>query len=124
MAKSQSPLFEELDDSATIQASKPTAAKFAGTKNPRYLRVLHALVIRARRREEIDRIAGASNGPQLIANLRACGLAIPCRLVPGIDRDGNPVRSGVYSLDAADRRKIAAWQRQRERKAREATNEK
>jgi hypothetical protein len=124
MGKTQSPLFAELVVGATVQAATPVAKVFAGTENPRYLRVLQALGLRARSREEIDKIAGASNGPQLIANLRAAGLAIPCRLVPGIDRDGNPIRFGVYELDASDRKKIVRWQRQRERQARQAVYEK
>jgi hypothetical protein len=125
MGKNQAPLFAGLTLDVTVQNSAAnTATKFIGTDNPRYLRVLHSLELRARSREEIDKIAGASNGPQLVANLRGCGLTIPCHLVPGIDRDGNPIRFGVYSLDATDRRKILAWQRQRERKARKAADEK
>jgi hypothetical protein len=123
MGKSQSPLFAELAVGTTVPISKATATtEFAGTENPRYLRVIHSLELRARSRKEIDRIAGAANGPQLIANLRACGLAVPCRMIPGIDRDGHPIRFGVYSLDALDRKKILRWQRQRERKAREVVH--
>lgn len=125
MHQGQSPLFEDLVVGAVVQRSKASVAtKFVGTENPRYLRVLHALQLRARSREEIDKIAGASNGPQLIANLRGCGLSIPCSRVSGIDRDGNTVFFGVYALDAMDRKKIIPWQRQREREARETAHEK
>ncbi|MBI3284499.1 MAG: hypothetical protein HYZ65_06565 [Burkholderiales bacterium] len=85
--------------------------KFTGTDNPRHLRVIHALLIRTRKREEIDRIAGASNGPELIAELRRRGLHIPCVNTPAIDRDGRPIKYGAYSLTEDDRRKIKIWQR-------------
>lgn len=91
-------------------------AHFSGTDNPRHLRVLHALMTRPRRREEVDRIAGASNGPDLIFELRKRGLSVQCRRVPGIDCDGKPVKFGVYFLDDTDRRAIAAWQRRKELK--------
>jgi hypothetical protein len=83
--------------------------KFAGTDNPRYLRVIQALMLRPRKREEIDRIGGASNGPDLISKLGRRGLHIPCTLVRGIDRDGRPVKFGVYQLDEASRRAVKAW---------------
>lgn len=123
MGKDQSPLFPELVVEAAVPKAK-TSAKFAGTENPRYLRVVHALWRGARSRKEIDQIAGAANGPQIIASLRALGLTLPCRLVPGIDRDGHPIRFGVYEMDKADRVKVACWGIQRERKARGAALEK
>lgn len=103
--------------------TKPAAdstppAQFSGTDNPRHLRVIHSLLLRARKREEIDHIAGASNGPELIAELRRRGLRAKCSRTPGIDRDGRPVKFGVYSLDEGDRRAINAWLRARDLKAR------
>lgn len=91
-------------------------AHFSGTDNPRHLRVLHSLMTRPRKREEIDHIAGASNGPELIAELRRRGLRAACQRTPGIDRDGKPVKFGIYYLDDADRRAINAWLRLRDRK--------
>lgn len=102
----------------TEPASDSTSsAHFSGTDNPRHLRVLHSLMTRPRKREEIDHIAGASNGPDLVAELRRRGLRATCHRTPGIDRDGHPVRFGVYALDDADRRAINAWLRLRDRKA-------
>lgn len=110
--KSQSQLFEELTPSTDTGNSTPKSKpKFSGTDNPRHLRVIHSLLIRPRKREEIDRIAGASNGPELIAELRRRCLHIPCDKAPGIDRDGFPVKFGVYALSDDDRRKISIWQR-------------
>jgi hypothetical protein len=96
----------------TGDAGKPR--QFTGAANPRHLRVLVALTHRHRTREEIDRIAGASNGPELVAELRRRGLCIPCARVPCFDRDGFEVKRGVYSLTADDRVRILAWQRRRD----------
>lgn len=113
MDKAQLPLIAELSLGADTQDSTARARRFAGTDNPRHLRVIHAGLVRARKREEIDRIAGASNGPELIAELRRRGLRIPCQRVPGIDRDGYPIKFGVYEFDDDDRRAINAWLRKR-----------
>ena len=99
----------DLFDTAENVPNFNTQLKFAGTNNPRHLRVLHALLTSSRRREEIDRIAGCSNGPALIADLRHRGLDVPCVMVCAIDRDSNPVPRGVYALTAADRRKLTRW---------------
>ena len=118
MDKGQSPLFAELTLGADTQDSTAQAAlKFTGTDNPRHLRVIQSLMIRPRKREEIDRIAGASNSPELIAELRRRGLRVRCQLTPGIDYDGRPIKFGVYELDDDDRRAIVAWLRKRDAKA-------
>ena len=96
----------------TGDAGKPR--HFSGTTNKRHLRVIAALTHRIRSREEIDRIAGASNGPEVIAELRRRGLDIPCSRVPCIDRDGLEVKRGVYSLTSADLARIRAWRRRRD----------
>ncbi|ENO87932.1 hypothetical protein [Thauera aminoaromatica] len=83
------------------------------TDNPRHQRVLALLLQRPAKREEVDRAAGASNGPELVAELRRRGLELPCERVEAIDRDGRPCRPGVYHATPADRRKIAAWLRSR-----------
>ena len=53
---------------ATDFITKP--AEFVGTDNPRYLRILAALLARPQLREEIDTVAGASNGPDAILQIR------------------------------------------------------
>jgi hypothetical protein len=60
-------------------------------------------------REHLDREAGCSNGPDLIAELRSRGLSIPCDRVPIIDRDGQEVQRGIYRLTTTDRRKVHQW---------------
>jgi hypothetical protein len=95
--------------------SAPSKRKFTGTDNPRHLRVITALLVRARPREGIDRIAGASNGPELVAELRRRGLELPCSKTPCIDRDGFEVKRGIYHLTDHDKRLIHAWLKRRNR---------
>ena len=118
MDKGQSPLFAELTLGADTQDSTAQpACKFTGTDNPRHLRVIQSLMIRPRKREEIDSIAGASNGPELIAELRRRGLRAECQRTPGIDRDGYPIKFGVYEFNDGDRRAVNAWLRKRDARA-------
>ena len=70
------------------EPSAPDKAKFTGTDNPRHLRVIAAVLSRPRRREDVDSIAGCSNGPELVAELRRRGLDVPCERIHFIDRDG------------------------------------
>ena len=105
---------------AKAEQSAPNRPKFNGTENPRQLRVLFALLCRPRRREDIDSIAGCSNGPELIADLRRRGLGeehLPCERIQFIDRDGYPCRPGVYSLTEQGRRMIYAWMATRQKGA-------
>jgi len=83
------------------------------TDNPRHLRALAALLTRPQPREALDRAAGCSNAPDLVAELRRRGLSVPCDRAPVIDRDGNEVQRGIYHLTASDRRKVRAMNRQR-----------
>lgn len=106
----------DLFENAETAPNSTTPVKFSGTENPRYLRALHALQVRAIPREQLDRIAGCSNGPALIAELRDLGLGkdgLPCTMIPDRDRDGFAIRRGVYSLSDAGRRAVNAWLRKR-----------
>lgn len=110
MKKAQLPLMAELSLGDEEGSTSKNTSKFSGTDNPRHLRVIHSLMIRPRKREDVDRIAGASNSPELIAELRRRGLTIVCHRTPAIDRDGQPIKFGVYAFDEDDRRKIQKWQ--------------
>lgn len=93
-----------------------TPVAFYGTDNPRQLRVLRALLAGPLTRERLDSVAGCSNGPQLISDLRDLGLSragLPCEMMTGIDRDGRTVKYGVYSLIDEARRAVYGWQRRR-----------
>lgn len=84
------------------------------TENPRHQRALALLLQRPAKREELDRAAGCSNGPELVAELRRRGLELPCERVDAIDRDGRHCKPGIYSLTSRDRRIIGGWLRRRE----------
>ncbi len=111
MEKAQLPIFAELSLADTEDFTANKAKTFKGTSNPRELRTIYTLMMSPRKREEVDRIAGCSNAPELIAGLRRRGLNVPCRRVPAIDRDGLPIRYGVYYFTDDDRRKINTWMR-------------
>lgn len=67
-------------------------------------RVLKALMQqRWIRRQEIDQIAGKSNGPDVIMKLRRKGLSIFCSRQQALDRDGQPCHPGRYRLEAVSR---------------------
>lgn len=83
--------------------------KFTGTDNPRHLRAIDALMTRPTPREQLDKTAGCSNGPELVAELRRRGLSLPCKRIKFIDRDGLVCRPGVYFLTETDRKKIIRW---------------
>jgi hypothetical protein len=98
------------------EPSAPSKRKFTGTDNPRHLRVIAALLNRPIPRKQLDSIAGCSNGPELVAELRRRGLGkdhLPCERIEFIDRDGYPCRPGVYSLSKQGRRMIYAWMAKR-----------
>jgi hypothetical protein len=84
-------------------------ARFTGTDNPRHLRVIQALMTRPITREHLDQIAGCSNGPDLIAELRRRGLVVPCPRTKKKDRDLFDCWPGVYHFTQTDRRRVLAW---------------
>lgn len=64
----------------------------------RQARVLSALLDQPMMREALDRIAGASNSPDIIFKLKQRGLEFNCERIKMIDRDGKVTRPGKYSL--------------------------
>ena len=75
----------------------------------RQYRVMRELYRGPRCREDVDRKPGASNGPEIVAQLRRQGWKIPCEIVPHTDRDGLAGRHGVYRLSQPDRVKLKNW---------------
>jgi hypothetical protein len=94
-------------------AKRRRPATFLGTESPCQLRVIRAVEVRPTPREEIDRIARCSNGPDLIAGLRELGLEIPCTRTKKLDRDMFVCWPGVYHLTEHDRRLLNDWKRRR-----------
>lgn len=104
--------------SAREQGDSKVVASFSGTDNPRHLRVLQAVSVRPIPREQLDTLAGCSNGPDLVAELRRRGLRMPCTRTKKLDRDLFDCWPGVYHLTEQDRRKLNRWKRERATKAR------
>lgn len=96
-------------ESAPDKANSNIKNEFVGTDNPRHLRAICALQTRPQPREHLDRAAGCSNAPELVAELRRRGLEVPCERINYIDRDGKPTRPGIYRFNDVDRRKVNAW---------------
>ena len=81
--------------------------------SPRGRRVIVELLRGPLMREDVDRISGASNGPEVVYYLRRrMGLEIPCERVHGTDRDGRPCAPGRYSLTRRDRAEVLRAQRE------------
>lgn len=103
-------LFSELYvEESNPKLNAQAVSKFKGTDNPRHLRAIQALMQRARFRNDLQKITGASNTPALVSELRCRGLETPCEKVPVLDRDGVVTRPGIYSFNATDRRKVNKW---------------
>ena len=81
--------------------------KFDGPLNPREVRALSAMLKRPITREELDAIAGASNGPELVNQLRDRGLELPCFRLGSYDMDGIWIFRGLYMLTHKDRSQVA-----------------
>lgn len=75
----------------------------------RHLRLGKALINAPLTREQADRVAGASNSPQIISELRKKGLEAPCDLIPSQDRDGTPCKHGLYSFTDDDKAIFSSW---------------
>lgn len=94
-----------MDKKAAPRAANTTRAHHVECKPlklcPRQLRVARTLFLAGERwtwREDIDRIAGASNGTAIISALRRKGVKIDMQKVKRIDRDGKPCNPGRYRL--------------------------
>lgn len=96
------------------ESSAPNSAKStAGYQlTARQRRLLDALLTRPSLfREEVDRITGASNGPQVVAELRhRWSVDIHMERVDRIDRDGRPCKPGEYSITDAGRLRASQLQ--------------
>ncbi|MBU2787323.1 hypothetical protein HFQ13_03705 [Acidithiobacillus sp. VAN18-1] len=100
-----------LADVTTLSKFRQTKTReprdFEGTSSPRHIRILHALLQRHRSREEIDLIAGASNGPEEVRKLREQGLEIPCYRLGVFNWDNQWAFRGLYALTHRDRKQVA-----------------
>lgn len=103
-----------LDSADSTDSRMPDVGAVAAVQprvNQRQRRALDALWLHPNgvMREELDRMAGCSNAPQLVRDLKDKGADITCEIVEVFDRDGNRCRSGRYALSVAGRAMLAAW---------------
>ncbi len=77
--------------------------------SPREKRATNALLNMPIIRENLDIIAGCSNGPELVAGLRRNGLSVPCKRMERYDKDGNACCPGQYSFTQEDKQIARDW---------------
>jgi len=75
----------------------------------RQMRAINALRSRPIMREELDRLAGCSNSPELVRQLRCKGLDIECQKISVLDRDGKVCKSGRYEFAPEAIVTLRAW---------------
>ena len=102
-----------LNSTSAKRSASNSSRAFTGTDNPRHLRAIQAAIVRPISREQLDREAGCSNGPDLVAELRRRGLDFPCTRSKKQDRDLFDCYPGVYYLTDKDRRRLNDWMRRR-----------
>lgn len=86
------------------KAPAATAKRLRHHITPRHRRLIIALIAGPLTRESADRVAGASNGPHYIKELKdKFGLNIHTERVEKIDRDGFVTWPGVYHLEPRSR---------------------
>ena len=105
----KTPRPTKAEQSALNSDDSTLPTHFTGTNNPRHLRTIQALMTRPVTREHLDKIAGCSNGPELIAELRRRGLHVPCTRTKKKDRDLFDCWPGVYHFTQTDRRRVLMW---------------
>lgn len=71
----------------------------------RQKRVITALLAAPIMREDLDALAGCSNGPELVAELRRKGFSLLCERVERYDRDGNVCYPGRYFFTQNDKKR-------------------
>lgn len=77
--------------------------------SPRAFRLMLALLNGSRSSEECDLLAGASNPPHYIAQLRRhLKLELPCEQVSFVTKDGKRSHYGRYQVTPDDKDKIRA----------------
>lgn len=74
--------------------------------NERHERVASALLTGGLWRAEVDAVAGAANGPQLMADIGVRNVHWRCTRYPKLDRDGRECKPGFYELTDLGRQVI------------------
>ena len=75
----------------------------------RQIRAVVRLVKGAVDREELDRVSGSTNSPDIVRQLRRKGIGINMQRIDALDRDGRDCWFGRYSLTESGRRAVQQW---------------
>ena len=108
---------------AKHQVSTNSSIKpFIGTTNIAELRAINTFIKAKGKqvsRKDLDRACGSSNSPEIVRRLRGKGLPIDCELKSTVNRFGEPVQAGYYSLTGYGHAKLRLWLRQKTKEAQE-----
>lgn len=100
------------NESAANHKTNHSIKPFAGTSNASELRAIDAF-IKARgkqvSRKDLDRACASTNSPEIVRRLKAKGLAIECELKSTVNRFGESVQAGFYSLTPYAHEKLRLW---------------
>lgn len=86
-----------------------STARFTGTKNPRHLRVIQALITHPLPRQQLDQVASTRNGPDQVAKFRRHKRELLCTRTKKIDLGRFNMLPGVYHFTKKTRLLINAW---------------
>ncbi|MBC7435072.1 MAG: hypothetical protein H7332_03265 [Bdellovibrionales bacterium] len=93
---------------ATTEASDQSYR--APKLTPKQIRVCQAFMrMKPIWREQVDQISGASNGPEIMSQLKRKGLQWTCAKQRKIDRDGNPCEPGLYTVTPEGIATLRRW---------------
>lgn len=110
--KRNAPITRSNESAANITVGQHTIKPFQGTRNINELRALDALIKAEGKpvsRKDLDRLCGAANSPEIVRRLREKGLPIKCDMQEQVNRFGEPVRAGYYSLTPYAMTKLRLW---------------
>ncbi|MGG4776069.1 hypothetical protein ACLO87_15695 [Paenalcaligenes sp. Me52] len=110
--KRNAPIAKSHESEAKPITEQHNIKPFQGTRNINELRALDAF-LQAQggplSRKDLDRLCGAANSPEIVRRLREKGLSIKCDMQEQVNRFGEPVRAGYYSLTPYAMAKLRLW---------------
>ena len=111
--KRNAPITKSNESAANITVGQHIIKPFQGTRNINELRALDVLIKAEGKpvsRKDLDRLCGAANSPEIVRRLREKGLPIKCDMQEQVNRFGEPVRAGYYSLTPNAMAQLRLWQ--------------
>ena len=110
--KRNAPTTRSNESAANITVGQHNIKPFQGTRNINELRALDALIKAEGKpvsRKDLDRLCGAANSPEIVRRLREKGLPIKCDMQETVNRFGESVKAGYYSLTPYAMAKLRLW---------------